>query len=171
MLLVEASAHHPPAPRTNSPAAALVSTIVLVSLNFDAQKVEGLLMWVQDNPRQGSFLFLVRCRSLAGGQGLFKGAGAAADGVAAAAVPLPCPLVTRLSGHAAAAACTQPPLRLLLWQGMYTAGVVLMVPAMVMAMAAGAVFGMVRPLSARTLLSSGARGAHDGMCPCCALVG
>lgn len=64
---------------------ALVSTIVLVSLNFDAQKVEGLLMWVQDNPRQGSFLFM----------------------------------------------------------GMYTAGVVLMVPAMVMAMAAGAVFGMV----------------------------
>ena len=40
--------------------AALVSTIVLVSLTFDARKIEGLLMWVQDNPHQGSVLFLVR---------------------------------------------------------------------------------------------------------------
>lgn len=62
-------------------------------------------------------------------QGLFQGAAAAADGVAAAACRL----------HTTS-------LCLLLSQGMYTAGVVLMVPAMVMAMAAGAVFGMVRPL-------------------------
>lgn len=47
-------------PPMRSVPAALVSTIVLVSLNFDARKVEGLLMWVQDNPRQGSVLFLVR---------------------------------------------------------------------------------------------------------------
>lgn len=64
---------------------ALVACIVLVSLTFDAQKIEELLIWVQDNPKQGSVLFL----------------------------------------------------------GVYIVGVVLMLPAMVMAMAAGAVFGML----------------------------
>ncbi|KAL4441498.1 hypothetical protein ABPG77_002002 [Micractinium sp. CCAP 211/92] len=63
----------------------LVACIVLVSLNFDAQKVEGLLVWVQENKQQGSIVFL----------------------------------------------------------GVYTLGVVLMFPAMVMAMAAGAIFGML----------------------------
>ncbi|KAL4444259.1 hypothetical protein ABPG75_011996 [Micractinium tetrahymenae] len=63
----------------------LVACIVLVSLSFDAQKVEGLLVWVQENKRQGSMVFL----------------------------------------------------------GVYTVGVVLMFPAMVMAMAAGAIFGML----------------------------
>ena len=44
--------------------AGLVTGIVLVTLNFDAQKVEGMLAWVQDNKREGSVLFLVRaCRS------------------------------------------------------------------------------------------------------------
>ena len=46
----------PPAPA--SPAA-LVACIVLVSLTFDAQKIEGLLVWVQDNKGEGSVLFLV----------------------------------------------------------------------------------------------------------------
>ncbi|KAL4854310.1 TVP38/TMEM64 family membrane protein [Chlorella vulgaris] len=64
---------------------ALVTCIVLASLTFDAEKVEGLLVWVQDNKREGSVLFLL----------------------------------------------------------VYTLGVVLMFPAMVMAMAAGAVFGML----------------------------
>ncbi|EFN56633.1 hypothetical protein CHLNCDRAFT_144423 [Chlorella variabilis] len=64
---------------------ALVTCIVLVSLTFDADRIEGLLVWVQDNKREGSVLFLL----------------------------------------------------------VYTVGVVLMFPAMVMAMAAGAVFGML----------------------------
>lgn len=63
----------------------LVCCIVLVGLNFDAAKVEALLLWVQENKAQGSLLFLA----------------------------------------------------------LYTAGVVLMLPAMVMAMASGAIFGMV----------------------------
>jgi len=56
-----------------------------VGLNFDADKVESLLLWVQENKSQGSLLFLV----------------------------------------------------------LYVAGVVLMLPAMVMAMASGAIFGMM----------------------------
>lgn len=32
---------------------------MLASLTFDAEKVEGLLVWVQDNKREGSVLFLV----------------------------------------------------------------------------------------------------------------
>lgn len=47
-------------PHAVAPAAVLVACIVLVSLNFDAQKIEGLLVWVQENKRQGSLVFLVR---------------------------------------------------------------------------------------------------------------
>lgn len=39
---------------------ALVACIVLASLTFDASKVEGLLLWVQEHKGQGSVLFLVR---------------------------------------------------------------------------------------------------------------
>jgi uncharacterized membrane protein YdjX (TVP38/TMEM64 family) len=58
---------------------------VLVSITFDADKVESLLLWVQENKSQGSLLFLA----------------------------------------------------------LYIAGVILMLPAMVMAMASGAIFGIV----------------------------
>lgn len=79
----------------------LVSTIILVSLNFDAQKVEGLLMWVQDNPRQGSFLFLVRSL-LAAGQRMFG-----------AETPEPCCGFTCCHcGHLAHAHCHLPNLKL-----------------------------------------------------------
>lgn len=47
-------------PPTISLPTVLVSTVVLAGFTFDAQKIEGLLVWVQDNPRQGSVLFLVR---------------------------------------------------------------------------------------------------------------
>ena len=57
---------------------------VLVSITFDADKVESLLLWVQENKSQGSLLFLA----------------------------------------------------------LYIAGVILMLPAMVMAMASGAIFGI-----------------------------
>eukprot|EP00887_Chlorella_sp_A99_P001185 scaffold14.g1185.t1 len=63
----------------------LVACVAMVSLTFDASRIEGLLMWVRENKGQGSVLFT----------------------------------------------------------GLYTVGVVLMLPAMVMAMAAGAIFGLV----------------------------
>ena len=63
----------------------LFCCIVLVAITFDADKVEALLVWVQENKSRGSLLFLA----------------------------------------------------------LYTAGVVLMLPAMVMAMSAGAIFGII----------------------------
>ena len=41
-------------------AAALVSLVVLTYFTFDAAKVEGMLVWVQENKQEGSVLFLVR---------------------------------------------------------------------------------------------------------------
>jgi uncharacterized membrane protein YdjX (TVP38/TMEM64 family) len=63
----------------------LIGCIVLAGVTFDPEKIESLLVWVRDNKRQGSILFL----------------------------------------------------------GLYILGVILMLPAMVMAMAAGAIFGLV----------------------------
>ena len=63
----------------------LLCCIVLAAITFDPEKIEALLIWVQENKSQGSLLFL----------------------------------------------------------GLYTAGVILMLPAMVMAMAAGAIFGIL----------------------------
>ena len=63
----------------------LLCCIVLAAITFDPEKIEALLLWVQENKSQGSLLFL----------------------------------------------------------GLYTAGVILMLPAMVMAMAAGAIFGIL----------------------------
>lgn len=39
---------------------ALVACVALLSLTFDASKVEGLLLWVQEHKGKGSVLFLVR---------------------------------------------------------------------------------------------------------------
>jgi hypothetical protein len=142
-------------PSIASPAA-LVACIVLVSLTFDAQKVEGLLVWVQDNKGQGSVLFLV-----GGWVGGWVQLSAGALVLQAGRSPLFClvcqcllslvpprPLLVYTVGVALLfpanpACCTAvlpaPPCL----QLVYTVGVVLMFPAMVMAMAAGAVFGMV----------------------------
>ena len=38
---------------------ALVACILLVSLAFDVSRIEGLLLWVQENKAEGSVLFLV----------------------------------------------------------------------------------------------------------------
>ena len=63
----------------------LLCCIVLVAITFDAEKIEALLLWVQENKAHGSMLFLA----------------------------------------------------------LYIAGVILMLPAMIMAMAAGAIFGIL----------------------------
>lgn len=91
-----------PCPCADPTAAVLVACIVLVSLNFDAQKIEGLLVWVQENKQQGSLVFLVSWRCGAGCRALDRPAwparcclhaGAPKHGQRSAALPCGSPAI------------------------------------------------------------------------------